>query len=316
MGGMRKDLRITFVVFLIAVASLSGIPPLSGFWSKDAVLATAWSSGQYLLFFVGVATAGMTAFYSFRMLGIIFFGKKSPHLEESETEGRHVHEVSPLGWVPYTVLGIGTLVIGLLSLIGVLFPMLNVEGALEWASRTYLSTLVSPTASLTGSVPAGFEIAPAGIVLVFALVGVFAAWSIYIAGRYSPTRFVGPTGFMHGLYKFLENRWYINAIYYRVFVDPVIASSRWLQNYFEIGFLERVNLAGSALGYGLSRAFNWIDVKVIDGVANGMATAGQSLSLAARRIQSGVTEQYVLVFSLGLLVLLVALVLALGVHIF
>ena len=76
MGGLKDKLRLTFAVFLIAVASLSGIPPLSGFWSKDAVLALAWNSGQTGLFVVGSLTAGITAFYTFRMFGLIFYGKE------------------------------------------------------------------------------------------------------------------------------------------------------------------------------------------------------------------------------------------------
>ena len=75
MGGMKDRLKLTFAVFLIAVASLSGIPPLSGFWTKDAVLGLAWNSGQTGLFLVGTLTAGITAFYAFRLLGIVFFGR-------------------------------------------------------------------------------------------------------------------------------------------------------------------------------------------------------------------------------------------------
>lgn len=75
MGGLRNRLKITFAALLMATASLSGIPPFSGFWSKGAVLATAWDAGQFWLFGLGPVTAGLTAFYSFRMLGLVFFGK-------------------------------------------------------------------------------------------------------------------------------------------------------------------------------------------------------------------------------------------------
>ena len=95
MGGLKDKMRLTFAVFLIAAASLSGIPPFSGFWSKDAVLATAWDAGQWGLFAVGAVTAGITAFYTFRMFGLIFYGKSSEQLEE-----HHPHEAGPLGWVP------------------------------------------------------------------------------------------------------------------------------------------------------------------------------------------------------------------------
>src|SRR5712691_11599112 len=115
MGGLHAKMRLTFAAFLIAVASLSGIPPFSGFWSKDAVLATAWDSGQIGLFLVGALTAGLTAFYSFRMLGIVFFGKQSMKLDEFEKEGHPAREVGRLMWVPYMILAVGTVLIGVLS---------------------------------------------------------------------------------------------------------------------------------------------------------------------------------------------------------
>ena len=87
MGGLKDKMKLTMIFFLIASAALSGIPPFTGFWSKDAVLATAWDSGQFGLFLLGAATAGLTAFYTFRMFGIIFYGKKSAHLEQVEKLG-------------------------------------------------------------------------------------------------------------------------------------------------------------------------------------------------------------------------------------
>ena len=111
MGGMRDKVKITFAAFLISAASLSGIPPFSGFWSKDAVLSAAWGAGQYALFAVGAVTAGLTAFYSFRMLGLVFLGDRSMRLEQVEARGHHVHEPSPLMWVPYSILAGLTVII-------------------------------------------------------------------------------------------------------------------------------------------------------------------------------------------------------------
>jgi len=125
-----------------------------------------------------------------------------------------------------------------------------------------------------------------------------------------PTRFVGQTGFMHGLYNFLEKRWYINAIYYRVFVDAPLAASRWLSEDFDYRGLFRVNETGSVLGVYLSSAGNWVDVKIVDGTANGFASVGQSLSRVFRRIQTGIVEQYAQVFAIGILLLVVFLLLA------
>src|SRR5271157_4454887 len=141
MGGMRKSMKLTFAAFLIAVASLSGVPPFSGFWSKDAVLGVAWGAGQYGLFAVGMLTAGLTAFYSFRMLGIVFFGKHSQRLESIEERGHHVHEPGPLMWVPYSILAAASVLIGVVALAGEAIPSLNIEGTLESAAATYINGL-------------------------------------------------------------------------------------------------------------------------------------------------------------------------------
>ena len=308
MGGMRDKMKFTFAAVLIAVASLSGIPPFSGFWSKDAVLGAAWSSGQYALFAVGALTAGMTAFYSFRMLGMVFYGDRSKRLTKVEAEGHHVHEPSPIMWVPYTILAGLTVVIGLAASAGLVVPSLNVDATLQAAAQSYISSLF-PAVSLAA--PSGtIEAIPAGLTLAIVLVGFFAATAIYIARRMPPTRFVGETGFMHSLYGFLEKRWYINAVYYKVFVDAPITASRWLSDSFDYRGLFKINDAGSALGIAASGASNWVDVNVVDGAANGFSELGQSLSRAFRRIQTGIVEQYALAFAIGIILLVVFMLLA------
>jgi NADH-quinone oxidoreductase subunit L len=303
MGGLRHRMKLTLVVFLIAAASLSGIPPFSGFWSKDAVLATAWDAGQWGLFAVGALTAGITAFYTFRMFGLVFFG-----VGAEKRDDRPPHEAGPLGWAPYAILGAMTVVIGLLA------PLINIDSAFDMAAKSYLQGLF-PASRLTGSLNVGapaFNAESAAIALAFALVGVGAAFVLYIARRVEPSSLVGQTGLMRELYKFLENRWYINAIYYRVFVDPAISGSRWLFNQFEVNGLEKVNGGAAAFGIYLSKAGNWVDGRVIDTIAREIAIDGESLSRWFRRAQTGILEQYALVFSVGLLFLLVAYLFATG----
>jgi NADH-quinone oxidoreductase subunit L len=308
MGGMRNKMKLTFAAVLIAVASLSGIPPFSGFWSKDAVLGAAWVAGQYGLFVVGALTAGMTAFYSFRMLGLVFHGDRSKHLSEVEGAGHHLHEPSPIMWVPYSILAALTVIIGLTATFGLAIPALNIDASLQSAAQNYIGSLF-PSAAL--STPSGtIEAVPAGLTLAIVALGLLAAGALYVIRTVSPTRFVGQTGFMHGLYTFLYKRWYINAIYYKVFVDAPIAASRWLSENFDYRGLFRVNNAGSVLGVYLSTAGNWVDVNIVDGAANGFSSVGQALSRAFRRIQTGIVEQYALVFALGIFFLVMFLLLA------
>jgi len=311
MGGMRQKMKLTFAAFLIAVASLSGIPPFSGFWSKDAILGVAWGAGQYGLFAVGMVTAGMTAFYSFRMLGIVFFGRQSPRLQQVEGAGHHVREPSPLMWVPYALLAAASVIIGLAALAGEFIPSLNVEATLESAAGTYIQTLY-PTPGLTPTAPT-LNIPASGLTGLLVAVGFFAAAFLYVARRADPGRVIGESGFTKGLYTFLEKRWYINAIYYKVFVNAPIAASRWLSGTFDLMGLFRVNNIGSTLGVSLSTAGNWIDTRMVDGAVNGISAFGQAFSRAVRRVQTGIVEQYAEVFAIGVIVMLVLLLLAIGV---
>ena len=305
MGGMRDKMKLTFAAVLIAVASLSGLPPFSGFYSKDAVLGAAWGAGQYGLFVVGALTAGMTAFYSFRMLGLVFFGDRSKHLADVEGAGHHVHEPSPIMWVPYSILAVLTVLIGLTASAGLAIPALNIDASLQAAAQNYIVSLF-PSASLSS--PSGaLEAVPAGLTLAVVAGGAGVSYLIYMLRRIPPSRIVGQTGPLHLVYIFLEKRWYINAVYYKVFVDAPLAASRWVSENFDYRGLFRVNEAGSVLGVYLSTAGNWVDVKVVDGAANGFSSVGQALSRTFRRIQTGIVEQYALVFALGILILIIFL---------
>ena len=308
MGGMRDKVKVTFAAFLISAASLSGIPPFSGFWSKDAVLGAAWSAGQYALFAVGAVTAGLTAFYSFRMLGLVFLGDRTKKLQQLEAEGHHVHEPSPIMWIPYSILAGLTVIIGLAATGGLVVPALNIDASLQSFASTYIHSFF-PNAVLAAP-SAALDAAPAGVGGLFVAIGFGIAAVIYLLRRTPPTRFVGETGFMHGIYKFLYNRWYINAIYYKVFVNAPLAASRWLSETFDYRGLFRVNQAGSVLGVYLSSAGNWVDVNIVDGAANGFSSVGQSLSRAFRKIQTGIVEQYAQVFAIGILLMVVLLLLA------
>ena len=305
MGGLKDKLKITFAVFLIAAAALSGIPPLSGFWSKDAILATAWGAGQYGLFIVGSATAGLTAFYAFRMLGLVFYGiRAKPGHEEV---GHEPKEASPLSWVPYSVLGVGTVVIGILG-------FFNLGNFLQASAITYIYSLFSGASFSSLAPTSSFNYVSSLITIGFIIVGLFFSVQLYVRRKVSPSRIVGESGVAHTLHTFLENRWYINAVYYKVFVNAPLRASYWAFDNLEIGGLERVNDGARALALWFSAGGNWFDRNVIDMISDGAARAGKRLSRAFRRLQTGVLEQYALVLAVGLIILLLLFLLLSGVH--
>ncbi|MDG6957985.1 MAG: hypothetical protein JRN55_04385, partial [Nitrososphaerota archaeon] len=280
-------------------------PPLSGFWSKDAILATAWGAGQYGLFIVGSATAGLTAFYAFRMLGLVFYGiRAKPGHEEV---GHEPKEASPLSWVPYSVLGVGTVLIGILG-------FFNLGNFLQAAAITYIYSLFSGASFSSLAPTSSFNYVSSLITIGFIIVGLFFSVQLYVRRKVSPSRIVGESGVAHTLHTFLENRWYINAVYYKVFVNAPLRASYWAFDNLEIGGLERVNDGARALALWFSAGGNWFDRNVIDMISDGAARAGKRLSRAFRRLQTGVLEQYALVLAVGLIILLLLFLLLSGVH--
>src|ERR671917_266767 len=121
MGGMRTHMKKTYVFMLLASLSLAGAPLFtSGFWSKDAIFAATLESGYahaWPLFAIGVIVAIMTAFYTFRMIGMSFFGNESKHLKQIEHSGHHLHEVSASLWVPFAILAVATISIGIVGFV-------------------------------------------------------------------------------------------------------------------------------------------------------------------------------------------------------
>jgi len=292
MGGLKKDMRITFIAMVVGAASLSGIPPFSGFWSKDAVLEVALKSGQIPLFALGVITAGLTVFYSFRMIGKMFYGERSESLKRMEAEGRRVHEAPPVMWVPYMLLAAATVVIGLG---GPLF-----EGALHDFLVGHEG--VKAMAAEPRSDPMAFAITAAASMAVLAIGGTLC-YHTYFTGRIDPVAAVRGSAFASAIYRFLWNRWYLNPLYYKAFVGGALSSGRasWIS--FELSLFDRANFGFAGGGVELSRILGKVDANIIDGFINGVAGAGCTLSNIIRRIQTGIVQQYVSIFVLGIILL-------------
>ena len=308
MGGLKNKMGITFAAFLISIASLSGIPPFSGFWSKDAILSLAYSSGQYWLFILGAITAGMTAFYSFRLLGLAFLGGPSENIKRRELEGQHLAEPKLVMLIPYTLLSLATFVLGLIAFAGNFLPSINIEAALESASNSYLRSLFP---SLPAEQQVLFNGIAAGVTGLFVAIGFGLSFIFYVRRSRDPAVFFARSSFMRGLYTFLYNRWYINAFYYKLFVNAPLAAFSWLNERFDT-ILFNINNVTSLLGVYISALSEWIDTNVVDGIANGISVASQSFSRFVRRIQTGITQQYIFVFALGVAALLIFLILASG----
>ena len=295
MGGLAKAMRLTSVSMLLAGLSLIGIPPFSGFWTKDSILSSAFQSSQFVFYGIGLVTVLLTAFYTTRMLGITFAGKSSVHVDELAEEGRPIHEAGFIMLVPYLLLAIASL--GL----GIFYPFYS--GPLS----SYIAQSLPPALPL-GSMPglSITEILLYGASIAMAGVGLVIGYVLYFRRSYAiPTK-------VTGLRAFLWHRWYLDAINYRVFVGGLTSASRGLYRYVEQEIWDRLSstIARDVIDY--SEASGVLDSEVVDGAVNEVATAGSRLSNLLRRLQSGVTEQYVITFAIGIALLLLYMIFVVG----
>jgi NADH-quinone oxidoreductase subunit L len=298
MGGLRHSMKITFASMVIALLGLSGVPPLSGFWSKDAVIAATALTGQLPLLLLAWGTVALTFLYSLKVIGLVFMAPPSEHVRKLEEEGHNVHEAPALMWVPYLLLALATIVIGLAG------PY--VEAFFAHSLATTLTPLAAGSgASLDPAVEQHASLLATSGSLIMLVVGGVLGYSLYISGRMKPTSIIGEKGFARGLYNFLFERWYINPAYYRAFAYGTISVAGALKRTLETGFFDRISGAVATFSINLSGGGQRVDVGVIDGVINDIASVGRSFSSTLKRLQTGVPQEYVMVFALGLFALVV-----------
>ncbi len=279
MGGLRKKMPYTSTTFLIGCVAISGIPPLAGFWSKDEILGNAFISFP-AFWFVGFLTAGLTAFYMFRLYFLTFEGDfrgenkalqkelllaSEINLEDEEHEQKHgsVHESPSSMTFPLVFLAVPSVIIGFMG-----FP---------WDSK--FASLLDPEEALIAI--QSFELKefiPLAIASVFiALVGITIAYQAYFAKKIDLTILFAKR--FSSINKFLSNKWYLDDINEKLFVK---GSRKLAKEVLEV------------------------DSKVVDGVVNltGLVTLGSGEGL--KYFETGRAQFYALIV-FGGVILLVAI---------
>lgn len=218
MGGLRKRIPITYYTLAAGALALSGIFPFAGFWSKDEILGSAWREGQYLFWAVGLIAAFITAFYTFRMIFLTFFGK--PRMDE-ET-GKHVHEGPWSILVPLIVLAVGSLLAGFLGLPGRL-------GVLQ----RFLEPVFAPANHILGVEEHGLAAIDYVLMVVSVLVamaGIVLAWFMYVRRTDLPA-LAGAK--LRPLYNVVYNKFYLDELYAATVVRLTVDGSRWVWHNFD-----------------------------------------------------------------------------------
>lgn len=222
MGGLKKWMPITFITFLISSLAIAGMPPFSGFFSKDEILLTAFHADKALWVIASIASI-MTAFYMFRLLYLTFF-KSFRGTEEQE---KHLHESPALITFPLIVLAILAAVGGLISLPG------N-----SWLNH-YLEPVMSPKSD-HAHVLGTTEYILMAVAVVGGLVGIILAFV-----KYQKNGEVPPADTeMTGVHKLLYNKYYIDEIYMAIIVNPINALSNFFKDTLEPA------LSGLVYGFG------------------------------------------------------------------
>src|ERR671912_2363300 len=288
MGSLKTHMKKTYVFMLLAGLSLAGAPLVTlGFWSKDAVFAAVFESSYAYslpLFIVAVVVAVMTAFYTFRMIGMAFFGKKSRHIEEMEHKGHHIHDAGARMWVPYGILAIASIAIGV---IGFAF-----EAQIHHLLGEYLADSFGIPVQ-EESIEASIQIAPEGDrtwfglnpIAAIASVGAFAIGGalgyLFYIGRKIDPQVISRSVVTRAIWKFLYNRWYLNtALYWGAVIGP-LAIYRFIWRYFES--------------------------TIVDGINPALQQSMTYMSRVVKAGQSGITQTYLFVFAAGIMIILMLL---------
>jgi NADH-quinone oxidoreductase subunit L len=272
MGGLRQYLPWTATLMWVATLAISGIPPFSGFFSKDEILGAAFARGAaqpawYLFWALGVVAALLTAFYMTRLMLYTFHGPNRTGAREQV----HLHEA------PWVMTG-PLLVLGLLAAVG---GVMNIPELMH--GTTWLHHWLEPVTAAGAALAPSPALAPAtewmlmGVAVVIAASGIFAAVRMLDLTALVPARAAKPeTGFGRVLWK----KWYVDELYDAVFVRPLV----WL-----------------------SRRVLWrvVDVGVVDGAGvNGAAAVSRALGWLGSKLQTGELGFYVVVFVIGVVAVL------------
>ena len=218
---------LTWIFMSIAALSLMGIPPLPGFWSKDAVLLSALTTQNYFIVIPAFVTVILTAFYSVRFIGMTFYGTKSSKREQRKPKGAHGGDGYPSMWL---TCGILACVIVLIGIFGPQLEHLLREGfKFMLVEQQHL-----PNLPIRGGVHhASYHLVVPLVSIAFVLIGAIPAYYMYIRRRGDLRTIVAHWGPLRLFYRFFWNRWYIDKLYYRVFVDGTVRVSDKVPAYVE-----------------------------------------------------------------------------------
>ena len=239
MGGLRRLLPFTYIAFLVGSLSLAGIPPFSGFFSKDSILAAALAHGWYgqLLWVAGMIGTFLTGLYAFRLVFIVFWGEPSGFVREHLTKDSHGHA----GEGPLSM----TLTVGVLTVLAAIGGLLQFAGVWTLISD-WLEPVAPPLVEATGAQEAVSSV----LAVALGLAGIWVAWLVYAARRVQAPR-------LAQVQTLLEHKFYFDELYDRLFYRPSVLLARSLYRFVEqplvLGSIRGLIRSVRELGLGTGR---------------------------------------------------------------
>ena len=285
MGNLRKQMPVTFWLYMTGTLALAGIFPFAGFWSKDEILLDAKLHAEHFpgVYWLLAIAAFLTAFYMGRQIWMVFFG------EERTEVAKHAQESPPVMTVPLMVLAAGAVLGGAMNLPGLHTLTHWLEHTIPWIHAEE------------------FDFGVAGISTVLALIAIYISWLIYgknpiKAGQADPLK--KPLGF---IFTGMENKWFVDEGYGAVFIQPFEKLAKFLSidldwNFWHDGFHNNVLYAGFQ---GFARFLSDpVDMGIINAIADKLADWTKRSSESLGRLQNGFVRSYALSVLLGVVAIL------------
>ncbi|MGB8658317.1 MAG: NADH-quinone oxidoreductase subunit L [Candidatus Zixiibacteriota bacterium] len=277
MGGLYPKMKITALTFIIASLSISGIFPLSGFWSKDEILTVASHYPNPIFLIMGLLVAGMTAFYMFRLCFVTFFGAP-----RDQHKFDHAHESPKVMTIPLMVLAFLSIVAGWVGI--------------PWLKHGY-------SAFVFHQEPHHAE--PNFLLMILstlvALSGIYLAYAMYYRKSISAEKLKEKFAFP---YKVLYHKYYFDELYQAIIINPVMKLSGILYAKWDVGVIDWLVNGAGKLTVFLSDIKQWFDSRIVDGAVNGLASLTGGVGSGIRRIQTGQLQNYAFVIFFGLVLII------------
>jgi len=270
MGSLSKQMMTTTVTFFCGFLALSGFPFTSGYFSKEMILGTAYGTGHYAIFAIGCFTAFLTALYMTRAFSLTFLGEP-----RERDRFAHAHESPWSMTIPLMVLAVLSIVLGYLMHSGGWVEKLFAVPHAPELVESHAATLIAVGSSLFGLL--------LGALLYLGNLEIVAK----LAQVFSP------------IYNLLVHKYYIDEIYWALFVRPTMALAKAL-DWFDFNVVDSIFVDGFGWITRLaSKIDSWLDDHVVDGAVDGSGYVVTELGALARKAQNGFVQNYLLVITLG-----------------